>query len=83
MFTGIVEHVGTIEALELKREGGRVTIEALSVVGDLSESDSIAVNGCCLTVVEADNDRFLPTFPGKPSEKQPLASKAPLKRERS
>jgi riboflavin synthase len=58
MFTGIIEHLGTIESLELHKTGGRVTVEALSVVGSLGKSESVAVNGCCLTVVEADNYRF-------------------------
>jgi riboflavin synthase len=58
MFTGIVEHIGTIEALTTGSDGGRVTIRASSIAPSLAVSNSIAVNGCCLTVVAFDGDRF-------------------------
>ena len=58
MFTGIIEHTGTIEALELKDDGGRVTIHAPSVAPSLAVSNSIAVNGCCLTVVALHDYRL-------------------------
>ena len=49
MFTGIVEELGRVRA----REGGRFTFEATLVLEDAKIGDSIAVNGCCLTVVES------------------------------
>ena len=58
MFTGIVEHIGTIEALTTGSDGGRVTIRASSIAPSLAVSNSIAVNGCCLTVVAFDGERF-------------------------
>jgi riboflavin synthase len=48
MFTGIVEEVGIVESLE----SGRLRIGASAVLEDVGLGDSIAVNGCCLTVVE-------------------------------
>ena len=48
MFTGIVEEMGTVRA----RDGGRFTFDASVVIEDAKIGDSIAVNGCCLTVVE-------------------------------
>lgn len=51
MFTGIIEHLGTIEALRLHPEGGLLTIHAPTVTPHLAVANSIAVNGCCLTVV--------------------------------
>jgi riboflavin synthase len=48
MFTGIVEELGHVEALD----GGRFTFGASTVLEDLKIGDSVAVNGCCLTVVE-------------------------------
>jgi 3,4-dihydroxy 2-butanone 4-phosphate synthase len=48
MFTGIVEELGRIESFE----NGRVRVAATTVLEDVSLGDSIAVNGCCLTVVE-------------------------------
>src|SRR5438876_91182 len=58
MFTGIIEHTGTIEALSLEAGHGRVTIHAPSLAPSLAVSNSIAVNGCCLTVVDLHNGRF-------------------------
>src|SRR5205085_3990010 len=48
MFTGIVEELGTVD----ERKGGRFTFGATTVLEDLKIGDSVAVNGCCLTVVE-------------------------------
>jgi riboflavin synthase len=48
MFTGIVEEMGTVRS----RDGGRFTFAASVVIEDAKIGDSIAVNGCCLTVVE-------------------------------
>jgi riboflavin synthase len=47
VFTGIVEELGTVEAVE----PGRVRIGATTVLEDAGQGDSIAVDGCCLTVV--------------------------------
>ena len=47
MFTGIVEELGTVVSLE----GPRLRIRASTVLGDVAMGSSIAVNGCCLTVV--------------------------------
>jgi riboflavin synthase len=58
MFTGIIEHLGTIEVLDLKPDGGRITIHAPSVAPSLVVSNSIAVNGCCLTIVDLHHSRF-------------------------
>jgi riboflavin synthase len=58
MFTGIVEHLGAIESLSLQNDGGRVTVHAPTLASKLAVSNSMAVNGCCLTIVSVDNDRF-------------------------
>ena len=58
MFTGIIDHQGTIESLNLGLEGGRVTIHAPTLASKLAVSNSIAVNGCCLTIVSADKECF-------------------------
>ncbi|MHB8526152.1 MAG: riboflavin synthase [Candidatus Acidiferrales bacterium] len=55
MFTGIIEHLGKIEALERNADGGRLKIslaDAKSVAAEIKVGSSIAVNGCCLTAVE-------------------------------
>jgi riboflavin synthase len=48
MFTGIVEEMGRLE----RRDGSRFVFGAEVVSEDAAVGDSIAVNGCCLTVVE-------------------------------
>jgi riboflavin synthase len=65
MFTGIIEHIGTIESLSLHSDGGRVTIHAPHVAASLAVSNSIAVNGCCLTVVSRDPERFSADLSGE------------------
>ncbi len=65
MFTGIIEHFGTIEALDLRADGGRVTIHAPSVAPSLAVSNSIAVNGCCLTVVDLHDYRLSADLSGE------------------
>jgi riboflavin synthase len=65
MFTGIIEHLGTIETLDLKRDGGRVTIHAPSLAPSLAVSNSIAVNGCCLTIVDLHNGRLSADLSGE------------------
>ena len=48
MFTGIVEELGTV----ISCEGPKLRIRATTVLEDAKQGDSIAVNGCCLTVVD-------------------------------
>ena len=52
MFTGIVEELGTVEAIERQSDAVRLTVRASTVLQDARPGDSIAVNGCCLTVAE-------------------------------
>jgi len=49
MFTGLVEAVGNVVSLESRGEQARLTIE-LPFSAELKLGDSVAVNGCCLTV---------------------------------
>jgi len=65
MFTGIIEHLGTVESLKANAEGGRLTIHAPTVAAKLAVSNSIAVDGCCLTVVALDNERFSADLSGE------------------
>ena len=50
MFTGIVEELGTVAAVEDQGDAIRLTVRAATVLEDVALGDSIAVNGCCLTV---------------------------------
>jgi riboflavin synthase len=65
MFTGIIEHLGTVESLSLQNDGGRVTIHAPTLASKLAVSNSIAVNGCCLTIISVDKDRFSADLSGE------------------
>ncbi len=55
MFTGIVEELGTVRSIEPQGDGARIVIDASTVLGDVELGASIAVNGCCLTVVAHDD----------------------------
>ena len=65
MFTGIIEHLGAIESLSLSGDSGRVTIHAPSLASKLAVSNSIAVNGCCLTIIAVDKDSFSADLSGE------------------
>ena len=54
MFTGIIEELGTVDAVTDLGDALRLAIAADLVLEDAKPGDSIAVNGCCLTVVETD-----------------------------
>ncbi len=58
MFTGIIEEIGKIEGIVEKKDVRRVTVKASKVTRELSEGDSIAVNGVCLTAVNITPDAF-------------------------
>jgi riboflavin synthase len=75
MFTGIIEHQGTIDSLELMSEGGRVTIHAPTVAPSLAVSNSIAVNGCCLTIVDLHNGRLSADLSGETISKTSFGAK--------
>jgi riboflavin synthase len=52
MFTGIVEELGRVRSVTPNAGGARIAIDAAMVLDDATIGASIAVNGCCLTVVE-------------------------------
>ena len=53
MFTGLIEATGKVLNLEMCGEQARLVIE-LPFAGELTDGESVAINGCCLTVVEKD-----------------------------
>jgi riboflavin synthase len=79
MFTGLVEHVGTIESLErsdsglppsergarLDYVGASIRVNAGPLAAGLAKSGSIAVNGCCLTAVEIAGESFVADLSGE------------------
>ena len=55
MFTGIVEECGRVRRIDHHDGGARLEIECARVLDDAQDGASIAVNGCCLTVVDLGN----------------------------
>ncbi len=58
MFTGIVEEMGVVKALEHSPSGTRLTILASTILDDLAVGASISVDGVCLTVVARNDQEF-------------------------
>jgi riboflavin synthase len=58
MFTGIVEELGEVVAIEDLGDAARLTVRGAQVTGDVSNGDSIAVNGVCLTVAGSAGEEF-------------------------
>jgi riboflavin synthase len=55
MFTGLIEATGEVVALEERGDSARLTLQApSSLVAALTDGESVAVNGCCLTVTEKE-----------------------------
>ena len=54
MFTGIIEELGTVVALDRRNDSAVLRLSATTITGDLIHGASIAVNGVCLTVVGWD-----------------------------
>ena len=58
MFTGIIEELGAIAALEKHADGAKIKISAKIVTKETNEGDSISVNGVCLTALDIRPDGF-------------------------
>jgi riboflavin synthase len=59
MFTGIVEELGTISGVETLNDSIRMRVSGKLVRSDLSQGDSVSVNGTCLTAAELTEDGFV------------------------
>jgi riboflavin synthase len=58
MFTGIVEERGEVAAVTDLGDAVRLSVRAHTVTADAAHGDSIAVDGCCLTVTDVDDGVF-------------------------
>lgn len=58
MFTGIIEELGSVAAIEDQGDAVRLSVTGPLVAGDARLGDSICVNGCCLTVASRDEATF-------------------------
>jgi len=77
MFTGIVEELGTVAALEDQGDALRLTIAASVVLEDVKHGDSIAVNGCCLTVTDTSGGTWTADVMQETLDKTSLRGVAP------
>ena len=57
MFTGLVADLGSVTALDATADGVRLRVHT-ALAGELSDGDSVAVNGVCLTAVGPDGESF-------------------------
>ncbi|MCL5070567.1 MAG: riboflavin synthase [Actinobacteria bacterium] len=58
MFTGIIKETGKISKIKDSKDYKKLVIECRLLTMDMKIGDSIAVNGCCLTVTSFDNEHF-------------------------
>ena len=58
MFTGIIEELGEVVAIEQQPDAIRLTVKGSLVTSDIKRGDSIACSGTCLTAVEIENGTF-------------------------
>jgi riboflavin synthase len=57
MFTGIVEGIGTVAAVEPRGGGARIEVRLGPLAEGLRVGDSVAISGCCLTIATLAGDR--------------------------
>lgn len=77
MFTGIVEELGTVTHLHPLADAVRLSVRGSLVTSGTQPGDSIAVNGCCLTVVELADDTFTADVMAETLAKTSLGSVEP------
>jgi riboflavin synthase len=77
MFTGIVEELGTVAAVEDQGDAIRLSIRATTVLEDAGLGDSISVNGCCLTITTYDADTWTADVMQETLDKTSLAGVQP------
>jgi len=74
VFTGIVEELGEVLALEELGDSARLTVRGRVVTADASAGDSIAVNGVCLTVTGTSDGTFRADVMGETLRRSSLGS---------
>ena len=77
MFTGIVEELGTVTALEDQGDAIRLSVRATTALEGTGLGDSIAVNGCCLTVAAIEGDTWTADVMQETLDKTSLLGVAP------
>ncbi|HSK73988.1 MAG TPA: riboflavin synthase [Pyrinomonadaceae bacterium] len=74
MFTGIIEELGEISALEKHADGARIKISTKIITQNSQEGDSIAVNGVCLTALNIKSDEFSADISGETLRRSTLGN---------
>ncbi|MDQ1519994.1 MAG: riboflavin synthase [Actinomycetota bacterium] len=77
MFTGIIEELGQVRTIVPRADGARIEIEATKVLDETDVGASIAVNGCCLTVVERGDDYWVADVVAESLKRTNLGSLVP------
>ena len=77
MFTGIIEELGAVEAVERQSDAIRLTVAADLTLDDARPGDSIAVNGCCLTIADRSDTTWTADVMAETLEKTSTGSLAP------
>ncbi|GGF50503.1 riboflavin synthase subunit alpha [Microbacterium sorbitolivorans] len=77
MFTGIVEEIGRVTAVEPSGDGLQITLHAPKAVEGVHHGDSIAISGVCLTVVGSTADGFTADVMKQTLDMTTLAGVAP------
>jgi riboflavin synthase len=77
MFTGIVEELGEVTAMTGLGDSVRLTVRGPKVLEDARHGDSVAVNGVCLTVVDADGETFTADVMRETLDRSALGALAP------
>jgi riboflavin synthase len=75
LFTGLVQDLGRVVALDREGGGARLTIE--TALGDIGEGDSVMVNGVCLTAVDLADGRFSADLSTETLERSALSDLGP------
>ena len=58
MFTGLIQAIGQVSAIERQESSARVVISNSEIASQIAQGDSVSVNGVCLTVVSYDKTNF-------------------------
>jgi riboflavin synthase len=58
MFTGLIQAVGQVAAIEHQESSARLEISSTEIAAQITQGDSVSVNGVCLTVVSFDQSKF-------------------------
>lgn len=74
MFTGIIEEVGKVRALNTMAQGGQITVSANQITQDVKLGDSIAINGVCLTIIEFSRQELCFDISGETLSRTTLGS---------